>query len=152
MGGLRCLSCFLDDRVDGECKKDWTWGVSLLNASCAGDNLRSSTAGAGEKGAPVTVKTVDPRRDRREMGADRLQDSGTVHRVERIGDVQREDNLVQVGAVAVKPLARDMDGNLAPVRCLDTQLERLKDTACAVRGEVHRDRNTSGDGRSHQWR
>ena len=48
------------------------------------------------------------------MGADRLHDRGTVHRVERIGDVQQEGNLVRVGAVAVKPLARDVDGSLAP--------------------------------------
>ena len=64
------------------------------------------------------------------MCADRLQDRGTVQRVERVGDVDREGNLVPVGAVAVKPVARNMDGSFAPVRRLDTQLERLENTAC----------------------
>ena len=52
------MSCFLDDRVDGECEKNRTWGVPLLNAPCAGNNLRSDTAGASEEGALVTVITA----------------------------------------------------------------------------------------------
>ena len=63
VGGFRCLTCFFDDRVDSECKKNRTQGVSLLNASYAGDDLRSDTVGAGEKSALVTVTTVDPGRD-----------------------------------------------------------------------------------------
>ena len=86
----------------------------------------------------MTETTVDPRHDRKDVGANHLQDSGTVCRVERVGDVQREGNFVRVGAVAVKPLARDVDGGLAPIRRLDTQLERLENTVCAVRDEVNR--------------
>ena len=129
MGSLRSMSGFLDDRVDGECEKNRTLGVSLLNAPCAGNNLRSDTAGASEEGALVTVTTVDPRRDRRKMGANRLQDSGPVHRVQRVGDVQREGNLVRIGAVAVKPLSRDVGGSFATVRRLDAELKRFENTA-----------------------
>ena len=102
----------------------------LLNASCAGFYLRSDTARTSEKGALVTVTTVDPRRDRRKVSANLLQDSGPVLRVERVGDVQREGNLVRVGAV---------DGSFAPVWHLDVQLERFESSACAVRDEVNRD-------------
>ena len=41
--------------------------------------------------------------------------------------------------MTVKPLARDMDGCLAPIRRLHAQLERLENTARAFRDEVDRD-------------
>ena len=68
-------------RCGGELEKKQTKGVPLLNASCAGNDL--DTAGASEKGALVTVTTVDPRRNRREVGANRLQDSGSFAPVRR---------------------------------------------------------------------
>ena len=103
MGGPRGL-CFSDDRVDGECKKDRTQGISLLDPPGADEDVRSDVVGASEEGALGAVSAVDAWGEGWEMSADHLQDRWAVHRVECVEDIHREGDLARVRVVAVKPL------------------------------------------------
>ena len=97
LGGPPCL---LDDRVDGQSEED----------KPRDDQIASS---AREKMAVMSIATVDPGSEGREVSADRLQDSGTMHRVKGVGDVNRDSNLGRVQAMLVKPPAGSVDDGFA---------------------------------------
>ena len=99
--------------------------IALLNSPGTADDLITGSAGTREKMAVMAIATVDPWSEGREVSADRLQDSGTMHRVQRVGDVNRDSNLGRVQALLVKPLAGSVDDGFAAIGGLDAELKRL---------------------------
>ena len=126
-----------NDRVDGKCEENWAKRVALLNAPCAGNDLRSRRGGDSAEDAVMTITAVDPRSERREMNSNRPQHSQPVDQVERDGNVHRKSNLTRIGTVAVEPLAGSVDDRLASVRSLDPKLKRLQNDTCTLRDEIH---------------
>ena len=86
-GVLGDLACLLDDGVDGQSNEDRPQRIALLNSPGAGNGLITSSAGAREKMTVMALTAVDPKSDRKEVGADRLQDSGAMHGAEGVGNV-----------------------------------------------------------------
>ena len=76
--------------------------------------------------AVMAIAADDPGSEGREVSADRLQDGGTMHRVEGVGNVNRDSHLGRVQAMLVKPLAGSVDDGSAAVGGLDAELKRLK--------------------------
>ena len=83
-GVLSDLACLLDDGVDGQSKEDRPQRIAMLSSPGAWNGL---STGALEKTTVMATKAVDPRSERGEVGADRLQDSGAMHCVEGILNV-----------------------------------------------------------------
>ena len=91
---------------NSQSEEDRTEGVTLLNAPSAANGLQGNVSRTGEQGALVAITAVDPRREGREMDANGPQDSCTMNRVEGIGHINRDSNLVRVGAVVEKTTVR----------------------------------------------
>ena len=70
--------------MDGQSKEDRPQRIAMLSSPGAGNGL---STGALEKTTVMAITAVDPRSERGEVGADRLQDSGAMHCVEGIGNV-----------------------------------------------------------------
>ena len=110
--------------VNSQSEEDRTEGVSLLDTPSAVNGLQSNVARTSEQGALVAVTAVDPRREGREMDTNGPQDSCSMNCVEGIGHINRDSNLVRVGAVTRKPLPSNMNDSLTPIRSLDPELQR----------------------------
>ena len=100
MQGLRGGAGLSNGWVNSQSKEHRTEGVSLLNTPSAVNGLQSDMARTSEQGALMAVTAVHPRREGREMDANGPQDSCTMNRVEGVGYINRDNNLVRVGAVS----------------------------------------------------
>ena len=137
--GLSGGACLGNDRVNSQCKEYRTEGVPLLHTPSAVDGLQSDMARSGEQCALMAVTAVDPWREGREMNANGPQDSCTMNRVKGVGNVNRDSNLVRVGVVTRKPLPSNMNDRLAPIGCLNPELQRFKNLTCPLGDQIHSD-------------
>ena len=87
----------------------------------------------------MAVTAVDPWRKERDMDAHGPQDSSSVNRVESVGLINRDGDLVKVSAVARKPLPGNMNDGLTPIRRLDPKLQRLENLTCPLGHQIHGD-------------
>ena len=100
MQGFRGGAGLSNGWVNSQSKEHRTEGVSLLNTPSAVNGLQSDMARTSEQGALMAVAAVHSRREGREMDANGPQDSSTMNRVEGVGYINRDSNLVRVGAVS----------------------------------------------------
>ena len=127
----------LNNRVDGESKEHWTERVPLLHPARAGDGLVTGNIGTCEEVTVMTIATIDPRCQRREVSSDGLQNRRTIHGVESIGDVHRDGRLGRNQTMLVKPLPGGVNNGHTPIGCLDSKLNGLKDGSCPIRNKLN---------------